>query len=137
MLPCMTTSGGQALAFPDVCLVPAPPGPPIPTPLPNIAMLAQTDSSTCSQNVKIQSQPVITVESEVPRSMGDEAGTLFGVASGTQMDKVTFLAGSSKVRIEGASPVRFTDSSAHNGSSANAPSGNIIAPGQSKVFLGG
>ena len=29
------------MAFPDVCKVPAPPAPPVPTPFPNFAMLNQ------------------------------------------------------------------------------------------------
>lgn len=66
--------------------------------------------------------------------MGDEAGTLFGVASGTQMDKVVFRQGSAKVKIEGAAPVGLLDPTAHNGSSANAPAGNVVAPGQVKVI---
>jgi hypothetical protein len=137
MKPIATRGGGQAFAFPDVCKVPAPPAPPVPVPFPNIAMLSQADSSTCSENVRVLNQPVITVESEVPRSMGDEAGTAMGVVSGTQMDKVVFRQGSPNVRIEGAAPVSLMDPTAHNGSSANAPAGNVIAPGQTDVLLGG
>jgi hypothetical protein len=135
MKPIATRGGGQAFAFPDVCKVPAPPAPPIPVPFPNIAMLSQADS--CSQNVRVLNQPVVTVDSEVPRSMGDEAGTAMGVVSGTQMDKVVFRQGSPNVRIEGAAPVALMDPTAHNGSSANAPAGHVIAPGQTEVLIGG
>lgn len=134
MKPIATKAGGQAMAFPDVCKVPAPPSAPIPVPFPNIAMLSQADS--CSESVRVCNQAVITVDSEVPRSMGDEAGTAMGVVSGTQMDKVVFRQGASNVRIEGAAPVTLLDPTAHNGSSANAPGGSVIAPGQTDVLVG-
>ncbi len=64
--PNATRAGGQARDFPDVCQVPATPGPPIPVPFPDIAMLTQADGSTCSQRVRVHNQPVVTVESEIP-----------------------------------------------------------------------
>lgn len=136
MKPIATRAGGQALAFPDVCKVPAPPAPPVPVPFPNIALLTQADGSTCSERVRIQNQPVVTVESEVPRSMGDELGVGMGVVSGTQMDKVVFRQGAPNCRVEGAAPVTLGDPTAHNGASANAPAGNVIAPGQTTVVVG-
>lgn len=137
MFPLSTKGGGQAFAFPDVCQVPAPPAPPIPTPFPNIAMLNQADGGTCSKKVKVLNQPVITVASEVPRTMGDEAGTLKGVSSGTAMDKATFKKGVSKVKVEGNAVVNLLKPTAHNGASANAPGGCVIAPGQTKVLVKG
>lgn len=137
MFPLCTKAGGQAFAFPDVCKVPAPPAPPIPTPFPNIAMLAQADGGTCSKKVKVMNQPVITVASEVPRTMGDEAGSLKGVSSGTAMDKATFKAGVSKVKVEGNDVVNMLKTTAHNGASANAPGGAVIAPSQGKVLVNG
>jgi hypothetical protein len=134
MKPMATRGGGQALGFPDVCKVPTPGGP-IPVPFPNIAMLSQADASTCSERVRVLNQPVITVDSEVPRSMGDEAGTLKGVVSGTQMDKVQFKQGSPNVVVEGAAAVGLMDMTGHNGSSANAPAGNVIAPGQTDITM--
>lgn len=71
-----TKGGGQALLFPDVCKVPAPPAPPVPTPFPNIALLNTADSGTCASKVKIESQPALTVATEIPRTQGDEAGTV-------------------------------------------------------------
>lgn len=137
MFPLATKAGGQAFAFPDVCKVPAPPAPPIPTPFPNFAMLQQADGGTCSTKVKVLNQPVITKASEVPRTMGDEAGTLKGVSSGTNMDKCTFKQGVSKVKIEGNDAVNMLKPTAHNGASANAPAGMIVAPSQTKVFVNG
>ena len=137
MFPLCTKAGGQALAFPDVCKVPAPPAPPVPVPFPNVAMLKQASGGTCSKKVKVLNQPVITVASEVPRTMGDEAGTVGGVSSGTNMDKATFKAGVSKVKVEGDDVVNNLKATAHNGASANAPSGAVLAPSQTKVLVNG
>ena len=41
MLPASSNGGGNCMAVPDVCKVPAPPAPPIPTPFPNTGMLNQ------------------------------------------------------------------------------------------------
>lgn len=137
MFPLCTKAGGQAFAFPDVCKVPAPPSPPVPTPFPNLAMLATANGGTCSKKVKVQNQPVVTKASEIPRTQGDEAGVAGGVSSGTNMDKAAFKAGVSKVKIEGNDAINLLKPTAHNGSSANAPGGTIIAPSQSKVILNG
>lgn len=137
MFPASTRGGGQAFAMPDVCKVPAPPAPPVPTPFPNIAMLNQANGGTCSKKVKILNQPVITKASEVTRTMGDEAGTLGGVSSGTNMDKATFKSGVTKVKVEGNDVINMMKPTAHNGASANAPAGSVIAPSQTKVIVNG
>jgi hypothetical protein len=137
MFPACTKAGGQAFAFPDVCKVPAPPAPPIPTPFPNIAMLNQANGGTCTKKVKILNQPVITKASEVTRTMGDEVGTLKGVSSGTNMDKAIYKLGVTKVKIEGNDAINQLKPTAQNGSSANAPAGTIVAPSQTKVIING
>ena len=125
------------MAVPDVCKVPAPPAPPIPTPFPNIGMCNQANGGTCSKKVKILNQPVITKASEITQTMGDEAGTLKGVSSGTNMDKATFKVGVSKVKVEGNDIVNLLKTTAQNGASANAPAGNVIAPSQTTVLVNG
>ena len=137
MFPASTKAGGTCLAFPDVCKVPAPPAPPIPTPFPNTGMLNQANGGTCTKKVKILNQPVITKASEITRTMGDEAGTLKGVSSGTNMDKAIFKQGVTKVKIEGNDAINQLKPTAQNGSSANAPAGSILAPSQSKVIIVG
>lgn len=137
MFPLTTKGGGQVFAFPDVCKVPAPPAPPIPTPFPNIGMCTQADASTCSKKLKVLNQPVITKASEIPRTMGDEAGTLKGVSSGTNMDKATFKQGVSKVKVEGNDVINLLKPTAQNGVSANAPAGMVVAPSQAKVIIVG
>ena len=135
MFPACTKGGGQVFAFPDVCKVPAPPAPPIPVPFPNIGMCNQADGSTCTKKVKILGQPVITKATEIPKTMGDEAGTLKGVSSGTNMDKATFKVGVPKVKFEGNDAINLLKVTAQNGASANAPAGNVIAPSQTKVLI--
>jgi hypothetical protein len=137
VFPLSTKGGGQVFAFPDVCKVPAPPAPPIPVPFPNIGMCTQANGGTCSTKVKVLNQPVITKASEIPRTMGDEAGTAKGVVSGTNMDKATFRLGVSKVKIEGNDAVNMLKPTAQNGASANAPMGMVIAPSQAKVIIVG
>jgi hypothetical protein len=133
MFPVSTKGGGNCFAFPDVCKTPAPPAPPIPVPYPNTGMNNQAVKT--SAKVKICGKETLTTKSEIPRSMGDEAGTVGGVVSGMNMDKVTFKKGSSKVKVEGLPVVSLTSMTAHNGSNANAPAGAVVSPSQAKVFV--
>lgn len=125
------------MAMPDVCQVPAPPGPPVPTPFPNVAMLNQASSSTCSDRVRIGNRKTCTVRTEVPRTSGDEAGTAKGVMSGTQMDKMVFRQGVPRVQVEGHDIAVHLRPTAHNGSNANAPAGTQVSPSQTTVIVSG
>ncbi|MCA9607917.1 MAG: DUF4150 domain-containing protein [Myxococcales bacterium] len=138
MFPASTNGGGQAMAMPDVCKVPAPPSPsPVPTPFPNIAMLNQADGGTCSSRVRIANKKVCTVQTEISRTSGDEAGTLKGVVSSSNMDKAVFRSGVSKVQVEGKDIAVHLRPTAHNGSNANAPGGTHVAPSQTSVIVSG
>ena len=83
IFPASSKGGGQCFAFPDVCLTPAPPAPPIPVPYPNIRMVNQT-KKTCPK-VKVVGKEACNKGSEMPRSSGDEAGVNKGVMSGMNM----------------------------------------------------
>jgi len=134
IFPASTNGGGNCMAVPDVCLTPMPP--PVgqaPIPYPNTAMLNQAQKT--STKVKFVNKEVVTLKSEIPKSMGDEAGTGKGVMSGMNMDKVTFKMGSNTVKIEGQPCIYLTSMSAHNGMNANAPAGAQIAPSQTKVII--
>ncbi|MEE9491906.1 MAG: DUF4150 domain-containing protein [Gammaproteobacteria bacterium] len=133
IFPAATTAGGNCLAVPDVCLTPAPPAPPVPVPYPNTGMLNQAKKT--AYNVKFSGKPVITKKSEIPRSMGDEAGVNKGVMSGMNMGKVLFKMGSSKIKIEGQDCIRQTSMTGHNGANANMPGGNLLATGETTVFV--
>jgi hypothetical protein len=132
-LPAASKAGGSCLGTPDVCQVPAPPAPPVPTPFPNMAQLASA-TKTCAK-VKIENQDVVVETSEIPSSSGDESGTLGGVVSGTFAQKVVFRTSSSKVKAEGKGFVYQSATSAHNGSNANMPAGLHSAPSQNKVTV--
>lgn len=134
MLPASTSGGGQCFAFPDVCKTPAPPSPsPVPIPYPNIGMVMQAMKT--AMKVKICQQPTVTKKSEMAMSQGDEAGVAGGVVSNRNMDKVTYKKGSSKVKIEGQECEFLTAMTGQNGSNANMPAGNQIAPSQVKVLV--
>jgi hypothetical protein len=119
-------------ALPDVCLTPSAPSP-VPVPYPNMGMLNQ--ATRVSTKVKFSGKPAVLLNSEIPRSSGDEAGTNGGVVSGVNMGPVVFKKGSSKVRIEGQACVHLTSTTSHNGSNANVPVGQVVAPSQVKVFV--
>ena len=137
MFPASSNGGGQCFSFPDVCKVPAPPAPPIPTPFPNIGMCTQAKGSTASSKVKILNKKTFTKKTELSRSSGDEAGTLKGVVSSTNMDEVTRTAAYSKIKVEGSPIVTVMKATGHNGSNANAPPGQQVAPSQTKVICMG
>ena len=132
MFPGATKGGGECFAFPDVCNTPSPAGP-VPIPYPNFGMLNQ--AAKTAKKVFFVNKPVVNLASEVPRSQGDEAGTNGGVVSGTNMDKVLFKKGSSKVIVEGQPCVHLTSVTGHNGANANMPAAQVIAPSQIKVFV--
>ena len=131
-MPASTTGGGQCFAMPDVCKTPTPAGP-VPIPYPNMGNVAQATKT--STKVKFVNKEVVLENSEIPMSQGDEAGTAGGVVSGRNMDKIVFKKGSSKVQIEGKGCVYLTAMTGHNGSNANMPAGNQIAPSQTKVLV--
>src|ERR1700677_2807656 len=132
-LPASSKGGGQCFAMPDVCKTPAPPGPPVPIPYPNMGMLPQAVKT--STKVKIVGMLAVIETSEIPMSQGDEAGTGGGVVSGQNMAKIVFKKGSSKVSIESKGCAYLTCMTAHNGANANMPAGNQIAPSQAKVLV--
>ena len=105
-------SGGVTIAFPDVCKTPAPPGPPIPLPYPNIAKSSDTAKGTTS--VKCDGQPVCVSDSNFMVSTGDEAGSLLGIASNKIKGKAEFVNWSFDVKFEGKGVARAFDPMLHN-----------------------
>lgn len=133
--PASTTAGGQCMAAPDVCKVPAPPLPPIPTPFPNMGMPAQALPPTCSLKVLMENKFPIVLNSMIPMSAGDEAGIAGGLVSGMIKGPVTYKLGSFKVLIEGKGACTVGAMTSQNGSGpANIP-GAQIAPSQMKVMI--
>ncbi len=118
------SSNGITIAFPDPCLTPAPPAPPIPIPYPNIAQSA--DTAQGSKTVKADGNPICLKDSNFSRSSGDEAGTNKGVASGKNMGKAEFVNYSFDVKVEGKNVPRALDLMLHN--DKNTPPFPLIQP---------
>lgn len=134
-----TNAGGQCMAFPDVCKTPAPPAPPVPIPYPNVVMLNQANPGKCSKKVLVLNKNVLTKQSEVPMSSGDEAGSVGGVMSSKIKGEATFQKKfSMKVKAEGQNVIYHTCMVSQNGKgNANAPVGTHTAPSQVKVIVNG
>lgn len=133
MFPASSTGGGTCFAFPDVCKTPAPPGSPVPVPYPNVGQVLQ--STGTSTKVKICQKPAVTKKSKMNMSQGDEAGVVGGVVSNRNMDKVQYRKGSGKVKIQGQEAEFLSAMTGQNGSNANMPAGNQVAPSQVKVLV--
>jgi len=118
------SSGGVSIAFPDVCLTPAPPAPPIPIPYPNIAKSG--DSAKGSKKVKCDGNPICHKSSNFRTSVGDEAGANNGVASGKIKGKAEFVLYSFDVKVEGKNVVRALDIMLHN--DKNTPPLPVLQP---------
>lgn len=131
-----TRQGGNCMAFPDVCKTPTPVGT-VPVPYPNTAMLMQANPVTCSRKVRIMNQPVITKQTTIPMTSGDEAGAAGGVVSGSIKGPAQVKMGSLKVKAEGNAVVFQTCPWGQNGTNANAPLGMQVSPSQTKVQVMG
>jgi hypothetical protein len=100
-------SDGLVTAFPDVCLTPAPPAPPIPIPYPNIAKSSDTSQGTST--IVVEGNPIMIQESTFATSTGDEAGSAGGVASATTKGKAKFVNYSFDVKMDGKCVARLGD----------------------------
>jgi uncharacterized Zn-binding protein involved in type VI secretion len=129
--------GGDFLAFPDVCMTPAPPAPPVPVPYPNSATLSQGNGGTFSDKVKIMGKKAATKISETTMSSGDEAGNApGGQVCGKFKGPCKFSEGSSGVKIEGNEAAFHGAMVGQNdASNSNAPPGHQVSPSQTKVTV--
>lgn len=125
-----TQMGGTDFAFPDVCLTPAPPAPPVPLPYPNIATRATAVPAV--YNVLWGGAPVHNMSTMIPFSNGDNAGVSMGVASGVVMGPSRCLTGAFTVLVGGMPVTRMSSATLQN--NTNAP-GASIAPSQTKVLV--
>ena len=123
---------GMDLAFPDVCLTPAPPAPPVPIPYPNMAMGPTANPGTACKKTFIMGMPAHNMATVTPMSQGDNPGVSMGVASGRVMGPSRHLTGAFTVLFEGMPATRLTSASLQNGT--NAP-GMRIVPSQVKLLL--
>ena len=125
----ITTATGICFAFPDVLLTPAPPGPPVPMPYPNVAQLSQ--ASPVAPNVRAGGNPVVHEESTISKSTGGEPGTAQGTP---HLGACTFVASSlsATVKVNGKRVVRQGDTTKQNGGNAT---GTVMA-GLPTVLVG-
>ncbi len=132
-MPPVNNAGGMcSMMAPNVCKVPAPPAPPIPTPLGSIGNPATAMPVTTK--VMGENRPFVTVDSKTPMSNGDEPGVAGGVVSGKNLGEVVFKQGSSKVLVEGKQLAFLTAVTAHNGTNANT-AGNVAMSAVMKIMV--
>jgi uncharacterized Zn-binding protein involved in type VI secretion len=113
-------SKGTVSFMPDVCLTPAPPGPPVPIPYPNVALSQDADQG--AKTVLVDGNPVLVEGSVFSKSSGDEAGCVGGVTSGVTKGAAQFIGGSFDVFVEGKGVARMGDLMLGNkGGTVNTP----------------
>ncbi|WP_437965863.1 DUF4150 domain-containing protein [Sorangium sp. So ce260] len=125
-----TSAGGMCLGFPDVCLTPAPPAPPIPVPYPNIAV-DPTDMAFVP-NVLITCAPAHNMMTVAPLTNGDNAGIATGVASGTVMGPARTVTAAFTCLVGSMPLARLTSMTIQN--NTNAP-GMKIVPSVTNVLV--
>ena len=125
-----TQMGGTDTGFPDVCLTPAPPAPPVPMPYPNIG--AGPMGSPPATKILFMCAPAHNMGTTVKPTQGDELGVAMGVASGTDKGPARHVTAAFTVLLLGQPATRLTSVTIQN--STNCP-GARIAPSQVKVLL--
>lgn len=114
-----------------IVMIPAPPGPPVPTPLPS--PFNGTIDSNCSANVKIEGKPAATVGSMASNTPPHiPAGGPFQVPP-TNKGNITM--GSMTVMINGKPAARMGDTAMTCNDPSPLPIGKVVVP-FSKVMIG-
>lgn len=116
-----------------IVMVPAPPGSPIPTPLPH--MFSGMINGGVITSVKIGGQPAAVVGSTAdnsPAHIATPPGTTF---QKPPANKATIKTGSATVKIGGKQAARAGDTATTCSDPADAPAGTIVASGT--VLIGG
>ncbi|HEY9605877.1 MAG TPA: PAAR domain-containing protein [Allocoleopsis sp.] len=115
-----------------IVMVPAPPGPPVPTPLPH--PFTGIINGNLSSNVNIMGMPAATVDStadNTPPHIPTPPGTAF---QKPPANKGTIKLGSPTVKINGKMAARNSDIAETCNDPADLPIGQVIAVGT--VFIG-
>jgi uncharacterized Zn-binding protein involved in type VI secretion len=110
-----------------IVMVPAPPGPPVPTPLPH--PFAGIISGELSSDVKIMGLPAATAGStadNTPPHIPTPPGTTF---QKPPTSKATIQIGSATVKINGKMSARNGDTAMTCNDPADLPAGKVIAGG--------
>lgn len=104
-------SGGQSIAFPDVCKTPTPVGP-VPIPYPNIGK--SSDTSDGPSTVKVDGEMPMVKGANYCTSIGDEPGVVGGIISNRFKGICEFTMYSFDVKFEGNNVCRLADPLSHN-----------------------
>lgn len=132
-----------AATLPNVCKMPGPPAPFVPTPLPNIGKSGDR-LKECTTKVLFEGNKV-AIEGSYYMSMGDIAskGTGGGLINGSTHGKTEFAApGSMNVKAEGKNIQLLGDAMTNNGNSSNGTGtipGNVQTaetPGELNALVG-
>lgn len=132
------TKGSMCTAIatvPNVCKMPGPPAPFIPTPLPNIGM-SSNSLQGASKKVKIEGQ-VVAIKGASFKSVGDVAsqGTGGGIVSSTTQGATKFVTpGSLDTKAEGKAIHLLGDATTNNNS--NPPNAATVAVLQAPAVPG-
>lgn len=110
-LPITTQGPGICFAFPDVCKTQVGPAT-VPLPYPNIGQLS--DAQGVASSVLVGGKAVVTSNSSISTTTGDEAGAVGGVVSGVTKGEVKFVTFSATVLAEGGNVVRLSDTTTQN-----------------------
>jgi hypothetical protein len=119
------SNGIAAATVPNVCKMPGPPAPFVPTPLPNIGK-SDNSPNGYSTSVKVEGNPV-AIQGATFNSMGDVAsqGTGGGIVSNNVQGPTSFVApGSMDVAIEGKNVQLLGDQMLNNGAPGNGTPAN-------------
>jgi hypothetical protein len=134
----LTIQGGVATSGPpDVCKVPAPPAPPVPTPLVNIFQMTMANPSSACQKVFMGGAPAVHLQTKFPISNGDEPGVAGGVVSSRFIGAGWFSpsTASKKVMVENKPAMPMGAMTFHNGDAAFNTTGVCPMSAQSKVMV--
>src|SRR5262245_9697249 len=116
---------------PHTVLLPAPPAPPIPTPLPH--PFRATTAGGLSPNANILAKPAATVDSTAgnnPAHMPTAPGIAF---QSPPANKGTIVQGSATVRINGKAAARNGDMAKTCNDPADIPVGAVVALGTVRI----
>ncbi|HVY47245.1 MAG TPA: DUF4150 domain-containing protein, partial [Minicystis sp.] len=126
MLPASNRGVGETFGFPDVCLTPAGPAV-VPVPYPNIGMNAM--AVPFSPNVLLTMMPALNMGSEIPLTMGDQAG----VAHPTIMGAARYTMGNPIVKVNMLPAINLLCPT--TGNNMNDGLGAVLVPSVTNVFF--
>ena len=124
------SNGVAAATLPNVCKMPGPPAPFVPTPLPNIGK-SNNSPKGYSTSVKIEGNAV-AIQGATFNSMGDVAsqGTGGGIVSSNVQGPTSFIGpGSLDTKIEGKAVQLLSDQMLNNGGPSGSPANSATMGG--------